>query len=107
MGKAAVKAAPGVALALATRDDAGKGALLCQAPDAGKGPLKANEWLKDALAVAGGKGGGKADSAQGQVPDASKLDDVIAAAQQFAESKLQACHGPWLMPHDQDKSAPS
>ena len=33
--KAAVKAAPGVALALATRDDAGKGALLCQAPDAG------------------------------------------------------------------------
>ena len=34
------------------------------------------------------QGGGKADSAQGQVPDASKLDDVIAAAQQFAESKL-------------------
>lgn len=81
-------AAPQMAICLATSSDDGKGSILCNAPDAGKGALKANEWLKESLAVVGGKGGGKPDSAQGQVPDAAKMDQVLAAATTFANDKL-------------------
>lgn len=81
-------AAPQMAICLATSSDDGKGSILCNAPDAGKGTLKANEWLKESLAVVGGKGGGKPDSAQGQVPDAGKMDQVLAAATTFANDKL-------------------
>jgi alanyl-tRNA synthetase len=86
--KAAQKAAPTLAICLGTVDEAGKGSVLMAAPDGGKGALKANEWLKEALDAAGGRGGGKADSAQGQVPDGSKMKQVFAAAKAFAEGNL-------------------
>jgi len=84
---AAQKAAPAMAICLAASDEE-KGSLMCNVPDAGKGALKANEWLNESLKVAGGKGGGKADSAQGQVPDAAQMSAVLAAAKAFADSKL-------------------
>ncbi len=39
----------------------------------------AGEILKDVIAVAGGKGGGRADMAQGGVKDIERLDDVLKA----------------------------
>jgi alanyl-tRNA synthetase len=85
--KAAQKAAPNMAICLATTAD-GKGSLMLNVPDNGNGALKANEWLTKSLEAVSGRGGGKADSAQGQVPDVSKLDAALAAAKAFAESKL-------------------
>jgi len=35
--------------------------------------------LKDILAKAGGRGGGKRDFAQGGIPDVSKADDIMNA----------------------------
>jgi alanyl-tRNA synthetase len=59
----------------------GKVAVACAVPDAmiAKG-LKAGDWLRDACAVMGGKGGGKPDSAMGGGSDASKVPDAIRAA---------------------------
>lgn len=46
--------------------------------------LKAGDWLREAAAVVGGKGGGKPDSAQGGGTDASKIKDAILAARAAA-----------------------
>lgn len=50
--------------------------------------LKANEWLKAALEPVGGRGGGKAASAQGSGPGVDRLDDAVAAARDFAAAAL-------------------
>eukprot|EP00300_Choanocystis_sp_HF-7_P027461 c32576_g1_i1.p1 GENE.c32576_g1_i1~~c32576_g1_i1.p1 ORF type:complete len:983 (+),score=229.44 c32576_g1_i1:32-2950(+) len=54
------------------------------------GKLDASEWIKISVTdVCGGKGGGKADRAQGSgAAEASKLDQAVAAAKSFAKSKL-------------------
>ena len=82
-----LQASPDKAICLATSEE-GKGSLLFQAPEGGQGAVKANEWLKASLDALGGKGGGKADSAQGQVPDAGQLAEAMAAARAYADSKL-------------------
>jgi len=48
--------------------------------------VNAKEWVAAAVGAVGGKGGGKADSAQGQakVADAGDVDKVVAAAEAFA-----------------------
>jgi alanyl-tRNA synthetase len=51
--------------------------------------LKADEWVRGALEVCGGRGGGKAGNAQGQAPECSDVDAVLAAAKSFAESKIE------------------
>ena len=48
--------------------------------------LKANEWLKDVLDSAGGRGGGKPNSAQGQVPNCDDVAAVIAKAESYVNS---------------------
>lgn len=50
--------------------------------------LLASEWVKSVVNIMGGKGGGKAESAQasGNIPDS--LGEAIKIAQEFAESKL-------------------
>ena len=50
--------------------------------------IKAGDWLKSALEVMGGKGGGKPTAAQGQGPDIAKLSEALEAAARFASSKL-------------------
>eukprot|EP00298_Acanthocystis_sp_HF-20_P013047 c20183_g1_i1.p1 GENE.c20183_g1_i1~~c20183_g1_i1.p1 ORF type:complete len:971 (+),score=389.66 c20183_g1_i1:62-2974(+) len=53
--------------------------------------LSASEWIKVSVVdVCGGKGGGKADRAQGSATDASKLQDAIKAAQAHAKSHTTA-----------------
>ncbi|MGH7243919.1 MAG: alanine--tRNA ligase [Phycisphaerales bacterium] len=46
--------------------------------------LRAGDWLREAAAVVGGKGGGKPDSAQGGGTDASKIKEAILAARAAA-----------------------
>lgn len=50
--------------------------------------IKAGDWLKAALEVLGGKGGGKPTAAQGQGPDIAKLPQALEAAARFASNKL-------------------
>ncbi|MEI7657898.1 MAG: alanine--tRNA ligase [Phycisphaerae bacterium] len=63
----------------------GKVAVACAVPEAGiaKG-LKAGDWLRDACAVMGGKGGGKPDNAMGGGSDPSKVPEAIRAARAAA-----------------------
>ena len=50
--------------------------------------LKAGDWLREAAVVVGGKGGGKADSAQGGGTDASKIKEAIMSARAAATRVL-------------------
>lgn len=50
--------------------------------------IKANEWVGAALAVVGGKGGGKPTAAQGQGQETGKADEALQVAEQFATMKL-------------------
>lgn len=52
--------------------------------------LKANEWVSAAMAVLGGKGGGKATQAQGTGAGGDKLPAAIDAASQFAAKATAA-----------------
>lgn len=77
---------PRAAVMLMSVDEAGgKVAIMCAVPEAliAKG-LKAGDWLRDAAAVVGGKGGGKPDAAQGGGTDVSKVNDAIKAARTAA-----------------------
>ncbi|GLC41498.1 hypothetical protein PLESTB_001005000 [Pleodorina starrii] len=71
--------------------DAEKGKALAYAavPDSMTDRLKANEWVSAALGPLGGKGGGKANSAQGQGPNVDKAEEALAAATAFVAAKLQ------------------
>lgn len=44
--------------------------------------------IKDVTAVAGGRGGGKPDMAQGGGQDANKIDDALAKADEIVESQI-------------------
>ncbi len=60
----------------------------CSVPEAlVAGGVKANEWLAAAMAVIGGRGGGKEASAQGQGVGADRVAEVIAAAKAFTASR--------------------
>ena len=50
--------------------------------------MPAGSWLKVALDVLGGKGGGKPTNAQGQGPDIDKLPKAMEAAKQHAAKTL-------------------
>lgn len=52
--------------------------------------LAAGEWVRAAAVAAGGKGGGRADQAQGGGPDAGKLKEALAAARAYAAGKVPA-----------------
>lgn len=75
-------------LLLAPDAEAGRCAVFAEVPKAVSKTLSASEWLKSALAVMGGKGGGKPVFAQGSAPDVAKVDEAEAAATAFAEGKL-------------------
>lgn len=50
--------------------------------------LKANEWVQHVSSLMGGKGGGKAESAQASGPNFDKVDEVLSLAKKFAVTKL-------------------
>jgi alanyl-tRNA synthetase len=76
---------PRAAVMLFAIDEAGKAMIHASVPDAlvAKG-LKAGDWLREASAAMGGKGGGKPDNAQGGAPDGSKVRDAMRTAEQVA-----------------------
>jgi alanyl-tRNA synthetase len=63
--------------------------IMCAVPPEGvqKG-LNAGEWLREAAAICGGKGGGKPEAAQGGGTNVGKIKDAIAAARLTASRKL-------------------
>ncbi|KAK9823998.1 hypothetical protein WJX72_006880 [[Myrmecia] bisecta] len=70
--------------------DAAKGKALAYAgvPEALSKQLNAGEWVKGALAVLGGKGGGKPTGAQGQAPLFEKVPEAMQTATEYASRKL-------------------
>jgi alanyl-tRNA synthetase len=50
--------------------------------------LKANEWAQKVAMACGGKGGGKAEVAQGQGNDPTKIQQAVEEATSYAKSKL-------------------
>ena len=50
--------------------------------------VKAGDLVKAVCAVCGGKGGGKPDSAMGGGSDLLKVDDALAAVDDFVSEKL-------------------
>lgn len=50
--------------------------------------LKASEWVQSVATPMGGKGGGKAESAQASGPNAACLKEVLQLAEKFAKTKL-------------------
>ena len=89
---AAQAAAPGVACLIAAADAPGapkaKALLLAGVPADLAGLLPAGAWVGAALAVVGGKGGGKPTLAQGQGPDVAKVEEALAAGKAWAAEKL-------------------
>jgi alanyl-tRNA synthetase len=77
---------PRAAVMLLSVDEAGgRVAIMCAVPESliAKG-LKAGDWLRDAAAAVGGKGGGKPDSAQGGGTDITKVADAMKSARTTA-----------------------
>ena len=58
-------------------------------PEAVKQGVKAGDLVKHVCAICGGKGGGKPDSAMGGGADLLKLDDALAAVDDFVAEKLK------------------
>jgi alanyl-tRNA synthetase len=82
--------APDLAFFAISEEEPGSGGKLMAfavVPDALE--LKANDWVNASLQVCGGRGGGKAGSAQGQAKECKDVDAVLEAARVFAESKVQ------------------
>eukprot|EP01113_Clastostelium_recurvatum_P016297 TRINITY_DN1928_c0_g1_i2.p1 TRINITY_DN1928_c0_g1~~TRINITY_DN1928_c0_g1_i2.p1 ORF type:complete len:963 (-),score=361.25 TRINITY_DN1928_c0_g1_i2:30-2918(-) len=57
--------------------------------DAASKGVKANEWATKAAVACGGKGGGKADVAQGAGKDVSLVPDAIREAESYVKSLLR------------------
>ncbi len=76
---------PRSAVMLFAVDESGKAMIHASVPDGlvAKG-LRAGDWLRETASVMGGKGGGKADNAQGGGPDATKIKDAMRLAEQVA-----------------------
>mmetsp|Transcript_5481 Transcript_5481/g.7928 ORF Transcript_5481/g.7928 Transcript_5481/m.7928 type:complete len:954 (-) Transcript_5481:30-2891(-) len=90
--KAVQKIAPELAFMGISEEEVGSGGkILCFTivpPSVQESGLKANEWLKDVLDSVGGRGGGKPGNAQGQAPNCSDVDAVIAKAESFVNDAI-------------------
>ncbi len=51
--------------------------------------LAADAWVRDAVSIAGGKGGGKREMAVAGAKDASQLKEILARGTAFAEERLR------------------
>ncbi len=76
-------------IVLASEKD-GKVALIATVAESRHGSLKAGELLKEVAAVMGGRGGGRADMAQGGADSLDKVDEAFTAARALIESRLSA-----------------
>jgi len=55
--------------------------------------LQADVWVRDAVSIAGGKGGGKKDAAVAGAKDAALLEQVLARGRAFAVERLGSGNG--------------
>jgi len=78
---------PGIAVMFFAEGD-GKGLAYAGVPDDLSKKLPAGEWVKAALEVLGGKGGGKPTNAQGMGPKVEAIDDAAKVAADLAVLKL-------------------
>jgi alanyl-tRNA synthetase len=78
---------PGLAVMFFAEGD-GKGLAYAGVPNDLSKKLPAGEWVKAALEVLGGKGGGKPTNAQGMGPKVEALDDAAKVAAELAALKL-------------------
>jgi alanyl-tRNA synthetase len=92
VGNAVQKIAPDMAFLGISEEEVGSGgkvlAFALVPASLAEAGFKADEWVNASLESCGGRGGGKATSAQGQAPVCSDVDSVIAAANEFAKSKM-------------------
>jgi len=88
--KAFQKIAPEIAIMTVGKDQSKNSlTVICETPKALQEALPANAWCDAAVSGAGGKGGGKADRAQGAAKDAlDKAQEVCEAGVMFANNKL-------------------
>lgn len=85
--------APDMAFLGVTEEEPGSGGKLMAfaiVPDSLTDSIKANEWVLAALEPAGGRGGGRPSSAQGQAKECFNVQAVIAAAEKFATKAVNA-----------------
>jgi len=54
-----------------------------------QGKLNAGDWAKEVVGICGGKGGGKAENAQGQADSVEKYAEAVKKAHSFAQEKLK------------------
>ena len=78
----------GVVAVLSTVNDGKITLLAVCGPEAVSRGIKAGELIKTITKICGGSGGGKPDSAMGGGKDLSKLDDALAAVDDFVIDKL-------------------
>ncbi len=67
---------------------AGKVAVMAVVPKDQHKHLKAGDWVREVTGVMGGKGGGKADSAQGAGSDLNKVKEAVRTAVKHAGERL-------------------
>jgi len=88
------KVAPDVAFMGVSEEEEGSGGkvlVFAAVPDAMvEGGLAANDWVNEALAVAGGRGGGRPNAAQGQAKECTDVGTIIFAGTVFATDKTGA-----------------
>ena len=58
------------------------------------GQLAADQWVRDAVSIVGGKGGGKKESAVAGAKDASRLGDVLERGAAYAMERLKGSGAP-------------
>ncbi len=78
---------PGVVAVLSSVNDGKITVLAVCGPEAVKKGVKAGDLVRHVCAICGGKGGGKPDSAMGGGSDLLKLDDALAAVDDFVAER--------------------
>ncbi len=68
----------------------GKLSIVCAVGAKATGAVNASEWARDAISVAGGKGGGRPEQAVAGAKDAARLTDVLERGRAFALARLSA-----------------
>jgi alanyl-tRNA synthetase len=85
--------APDMAFLAVSEEEPGSGGKLIVfgiVPDSKVKYLKADEWVREALSICGGRGGGKPGSAQGQAVKCDNVAAVEEVAYAFAQSNIEA-----------------
>ena len=56
--------------------------------------LAADQWVRDAVSIVGGKGGGKREMAVAGAKDASRLEEILSRGREFARERLRGSGTP-------------